>query len=327
MNSVERYYQKKKRRKKKAKVLFFTLLFILMMMTLSILSMTVFFNADTILLEGNTRYSNEEILEAGGLKLGQNLFRLDKFRVIEQMQSLPYVKEVTIRRKLPNTLKIDVVENQPVVWVELGEKAALLNEEYRILEFAELIDLDGAEEPLPEEEGEAEEEPSEEAVEEESATDGSQVEEESATDESQAEDQLVLEDEPKEEEAVIADSKRPALEGTLPYLKGITFEGSEVGGYLSFPEEQDYTGYLKALYEAFCRSETLQWAQVARVDFNARFDIQVHYGATITIDFGTLDRVDTKLELAAYLLEDNGMSRRAIVDVSDIERVYFRPID
>lgn len=93
MNSVERYYQKKKKRKKRARVLFFSLLFILLMITLAILSMTVFFNAETIIVEGNNHYSAEEILERGGLKIGQNLFRLDKFKAIEQMQELPYIKK------------------------------------------------------------------------------------------------------------------------------------------------------------------------------------------------------------------------------------------
>lgn len=138
MNSVERYYQKKKKRKKRARVLFFSLLFILLMITLAILSMTVFFNAETIIVEGNNHYSAEEILERGGLKIGQNLFRLDKFKAIEQMQELPYIKSVTIRRRLPNRLTVEIVENQPVVWVATEGGAALLNEDYRVLEFLEI---------------------------------------------------------------------------------------------------------------------------------------------------------------------------------------------
>ncbi|MBR4087548.1 MAG: FtsQ-type POTRA domain-containing protein, partial [Clostridia bacterium] len=91
-NSVDRYYQKKKRRKKKIKIVFFGLLFILMMLTLGILSVTVFFNAEEIIVEGNTRYTAKELLEQGELSVGQNLFRLDKFKTIEKMQEFPYVK-------------------------------------------------------------------------------------------------------------------------------------------------------------------------------------------------------------------------------------------
>ena len=321
VNSVERYYQKKKRRKKKAKILFFTLLFILLMMTLSILSMTVFFNADTILVEGNTRYSAEEILEAGGLKIGQNLFRLDKFEVIDQMKELPYIKEVTIRRKLPNTLKVEIIENQPVVWVECAGKAALLNEEYRILEFAELVPLN-----LPSKEELTEEQEEPDPEEESSPIEEEPTEGEDAPGEKPEEDpDRITLPEKKEEEPTIADTMKPAAEGTIPFIKGIVCEKGEVGEYLTFPEEQDYTEFLKVLYEAFCRNENLMWEKVNRVKFNARFDIQLQYSDTITIDLGTLDQIDTKLELAVYLLEDNGTSREATVDVSNTERVYFRP--
>ncbi|MBQ7095572.1 MAG: FtsQ-type POTRA domain-containing protein [Clostridia bacterium] len=327
MNSVERYYQKKKRRKKKAKVLFFTLLFALFLLSLAILSMTVFFNADTIEVEGNTRYSADEILEIGGLKIGQNLFRLDKFEVIDQMKTLPYIKEVTIRRKLPNTLKIDVVENQPVVWVECMGQAALMNEEYRVLEFAELIPIDPEAQVQEEPEEEKQEEPAEEETtsEEEPAAeeaDGEQEEEQ----EQEASGGLVIEETLEEEEKpCIADTKKPAVEGNVPFLKGVEAGEMKVGDFLTFKEEKDYTDFLKTLYEAFTRNGVLEWGEVTRVYFKERYDITLQYREKITIDFGTLDRVETKLELAEYLLEQNGYGRQAVVDVSDTERVYFRP--
>ncbi|MBQ8894939.1 MAG: FtsQ-type POTRA domain-containing protein [Clostridia bacterium] len=265
-NSVERYYQKKKRRKKRAKVVFFGLLFVLMMLTLAILSVTVFFNAEEIIVEGNTRYTAEELLETGGLKIGQNLFRLDKFQVIDQMETLPYVKSVTIKRRLPNTLRVKVTENEPVVWIAADTGAALLNEEYRVLETVSLPD------PAAAPEGQAVDSP---------------------------------------------------VEG-IPQLTGIAATELTVGKTAVFGEE-DYTGFLKRLYEGFAANEELSWAEVHEVQFAARYDIKVLYHERITIDFGTLDQTDTKLELAAYLLNDNGMTQAATLDVSDTERVYYRP--
>lgn len=322
MNSVERYYQKKKRRKKKAKVLFFTLLFVLMMITLTILSMTVFFNAETINVEGNTRYTDKEILEVGGLKIGQNLFRLDKFEVIEKMESLPYVKEVTISRSLPNTLNVEVTENQPVVWVECDGKAAILNEEYRVLEFAELAPIEGSE--PQESEGEQESQAEEETQ----AGEEPQAEEEPSEGEQESAEETENSLKPEKEEPIItvADTMKPALEGNLAFLYGVEATGLKVGDHITFPKDQDYTNFLKTLYEGFCRSEELEWSEVRRVDFNARFDIKVRYGEKITIDFGTMDQAETKLKLALYLLKENGYSREAVVDVSDTERVYFRPV-
>ena len=298
-NSVERYYQKKKRRKKRAKVVFFGLLFVLMMLTLAILSVTVFFNAETILVEGNHRYTAEELLEIGDLQIGQNLFRLDKFEVIDQMQSLPYVKTVTIKRKLPNTLTIKVVENQPVVWLKTDTGAALLNEEYRVLELLN----------LPEGMIPADEEP--EKAEKPEKTEESEKSEEAEGSEEKTEEQ------PEEEEMA------SPLDG-IPRLTQIAATELKVGETAVFGE-LDYTGFLKRLYEGFSKNPDLDWKKVREVQFFARYDIQVLYDEQLTIDFGALDQTDTKLELAAYLIKDNGAGQSAIVDVSDVERVYFRP--
>ena len=272
MNSVERYYQRKRKRKKKAKVVFFSLLFVLMVMTLAVLSMTVFFNAETIEVSGNTRYTVEELLEKGELKIGQNLFRLDKFKVMDRLKTLPYVKEVHIDRKLPNTLSITIEENQPVVWVPMGEsQVALLNEEYRVLEFASL--------PAP-----------------------------------------VSEEEEELTEPIATVSP---ING-VPQLTQVTATDLVVGETALFGET-DYTGFLKRLYDAFSAQEELEWSSVTEVQFFARYDVKVLYKEHVTVDFGTLDQTDTKLQLAAYLLKENGTGQPSVVDVSDVERVYYRP--
>ena len=299
-NSVDRYYQKKKRRKKKIKFVFFGLLFILMMLTLGILSVTVFFNAEEIIIEGNTRYTAKELLEQGELSVGQNLFRLDKFETIEKMQELPYVKDVEIDRKLPNTLVVKVIENQPVVWVRAPGGAALLNEEYRVLEVLEVP---------------------EEAIPAESAL----LKEEAKIELSTAEESGEEEEESQQQEPEAPKDSHPLL-AKIPQLTPLKVAKAEVGKTAEFgEEEQDYTGFLKELYESFSRDEQLQWDKVNQVHFAARYDVRVVYSERVVIDFGTLDQAETKVELVSYLLKDNGMAQTAIVDVSDPKRVYYRP--
>ncbi len=318
-NSVDRYYQKKKRRKKKIKFVFFGLLFILMMLTLGILSVTVFFNAEEIIVEGNTRYTAKELLEQGELSVGQNLFRLDKFETIEKMQEFPYVKDVEIDRKLPNTLVVKVIENQPVVWVRAPGGAALLNEEYRVLEVLEV-----SEDRLPMASELLKEEPK---VEISTSKDPAEDEEENAEEQPQQEPQEEPEEEPEEEPKEEEEPKKPHPKlAKIPQLTPLKAEKAEVGEIAQFGEkEQDYTGFLKELYEAISRDEQLQWAKVSQVHFAARYDIRVVYSDRVVIDFGTLDQAETKAELASYLLKDNGTAQTATVDVSDPQRVYYRP--
>lgn len=326
-NSIERYYQKKKRRKKKAKFIFLGLLFILMMLTLGILSVTVFFNAEEIIVEGNTRYTVQELFEQGELSVGQNLFRLDKFKTIEKMQQLPYVKNVEIDRKLPNKLLVKVIENQPVVWVRTASGVAFLNEEYRVLELMELTaDVIPESSPLL-----VEEPPKQVGIKDESEEETDETEEnsEEKPEEEPAEEPVEEpEEEPVEEpEEKPEEPKEPhPLLKKIPELSPLKAVDAKVGETVNFGEkEQDYSGFLKALYEAFGRDELLQWSKVSQVHFAARYDIKVVYADRVVIDFGTLDRVETKAELASYLLKDNGTAQTAIVDVSDPARVYYRP--
>lgn len=312
-NSVDRYYQKKKRRKKKIKFVFFSLLFILMMLTLGILSVTVFFNAEEIIVEGNTRYTVEEILEQGELSVGQNLFRLDKFETIEKMKEFPYIKDVEIDRKLPNTLVVKIIENQPVVWVRAPGGAALLNEEYRVLELLEV-----SEDAMPVESELLKEEPKVEI--------SSADEEEEPKEEPEEEPEKEPEEEPEKEPEEEQPQKPHKRLSKIPQLTPLKAEKAEVGAIADFGEkEQDYTGFLKLLYDSFSSDKRLKWEKVGQVHFAARYDIRVVYSDRVVIDFGTLDQAETKVELASYLLNDNGTAQTATVDVSDPQRVYYRP--
>ncbi|MBQ5536117.1 MAG: FtsQ-type POTRA domain-containing protein, partial [Oscillospiraceae bacterium] len=66
---------------------------------------------DHIIITGNEHYTQEEILEASGLKQGDNLYLMNKYSVKEKIFSkLPFVEEVSINRRLPDTLLIDLRE-------------------------------------------------------------------------------------------------------------------------------------------------------------------------------------------------------------------------
>lgn len=72
---------------------------------------TVFFQVEHILIAGNSRYTAQEVEEASGIQLGDNLFRLNKGQISEDIRrKLPYVEELTIVRHLPSTIAIEIRE-------------------------------------------------------------------------------------------------------------------------------------------------------------------------------------------------------------------------
>ena len=72
---------------------------------------TVFFRVESVVVTGNSRYTQEEVVAATGIELGDNLFHMNKYEIYDQVrQSLPYIEDVNIRRSLPNTILITVSE-------------------------------------------------------------------------------------------------------------------------------------------------------------------------------------------------------------------------
>ena len=101
----------------------------------AVAAITIFFRMDHIVVSGSERYSEQEVLEASGLATGGNLYFLDKFDVKERIfAQLPYVEEVKINRKLPDTLLIEVRECKAVAGVGSEEDAWLISEQGKLLE-------------------------------------------------------------------------------------------------------------------------------------------------------------------------------------------------
>ncbi|MCD7916978.1 MAG: FtsQ-type POTRA domain-containing protein, partial [Clostridiales bacterium] len=72
----------------------------------------VFFKINTIQVEGNVHYTEEEIVSASGVNLGDNLLLTRDTTVVARLLTqLPYVSSVTLSHKLPDTLVITVAES------------------------------------------------------------------------------------------------------------------------------------------------------------------------------------------------------------------------
>lgn len=55
-------------------------------------------------------YSSEQIIEASGIAIGNNIFKISKSEVMSNISKLPYVKSVRVTKKLPSTVQINVIE-------------------------------------------------------------------------------------------------------------------------------------------------------------------------------------------------------------------------
>lgn len=116
----------------------YKLLSILLILAAILAGCIIFFRVNTMVVTGNSRYTQEEILAAAGVQQGDNLFTLNKYQIANRiLTQLPYVDDVTISRKLPDTLIFEVSESTGVAWVESGGFYWLLDNKCKLLEMGD----------------------------------------------------------------------------------------------------------------------------------------------------------------------------------------------
>ena len=84
-----------------------------------VLGMSIFFKAQQVTVSGTVKYTPWEVKEASGIQDGDSLLSLSKARISARIRTaLPYIGDVRVGIKLPNTVNIDVTELEVVYGVE-----------------------------------------------------------------------------------------------------------------------------------------------------------------------------------------------------------------
>ena len=104
-------------------------------------------NADPIMRQGakevnlqqeiaEGRYRVEDIVTRVGLKAGQNMLELNAKKVQQAVeQELPYLEEVAVKYRLPNTVLVQAKLAQPAFVVKVDETWALISAKKKVLEL------------------------------------------------------------------------------------------------------------------------------------------------------------------------------------------------
>ena len=107
-------------------------------------ALTLFFKVDQVIVSGNSRYSQDEIVEVSGVRQGDNLILLNKYQIARQLYSkLPYITDVRVNRNLPDKLLIEVTETRAALALESGGAWWLLSEAGKVLDTAEATEVEG----------------------------------------------------------------------------------------------------------------------------------------------------------------------------------------
>ena len=116
----------------------YKLLSMLIICVAIVVAITLFFKVEAITVSGQDRYTAQQVQDATGIQIGDNLYLLDKNEVADGIiEALPYIERIRINRKLPDTLAIEVQEcGEPLALVQDGF-AWLISPKGKIVEQAE----------------------------------------------------------------------------------------------------------------------------------------------------------------------------------------------
>lgn len=100
------------------------------------LGMSIFFKVEHINVSGMVKYTAWDISEASGIQQGDNLLTLGKARVGGKIiAQLPYVDQVRIGIKLPDTVNIEITESDVIYTIQADDNSWwIMNSQGRVLE-------------------------------------------------------------------------------------------------------------------------------------------------------------------------------------------------
>lgn len=92
-----------------------------------------FFNIKEVIIKGNNGLSEDEIFFNSGIKLGENIFKLDLKKTINSLKQEPRIKEIEIKRVIPNKIIISLTEREAAAIVHIGEEYFFSTKEGMVL--------------------------------------------------------------------------------------------------------------------------------------------------------------------------------------------------
>lgn len=95
-----------------------------------------FFDIRSIVVEGNSRFSDEEIISFSGMEIGNNIFMFNSKDAMLAIEENIYIDVVSIEREYPNTVKITVNERNKDAVIFYSGNYIYIDREGNILEIS-----------------------------------------------------------------------------------------------------------------------------------------------------------------------------------------------
>lgn len=128
------------------------LLFIMAAIASAFMLNTEVFKINIIEITGTARVSKNEVARLAGIRHGSNIILLGARSVREALLQNPLIKDVEIKRNLPDKVMVTVFERKPFAYVHIGARFYMIDDEQVVIEISKapnnkdlkIISSDGA---------------------------------------------------------------------------------------------------------------------------------------------------------------------------------------
>ena len=126
---ARRQYKQKKRNSFRTRF-YVVLTAIALLVCWLILSSSGLFTIDAIVVQGNSHYTAEEIINMGHASPGRNIiYKANIKETTEYLENNPYIRHAEVRRRLPSTLVIKVTERQERLAFKYDDDYLIMDED------------------------------------------------------------------------------------------------------------------------------------------------------------------------------------------------------
>lgn len=122
-----------KKLRKKRMGLIFVILSLLAAIFFILSTRTSFFHISQIIVKDNHVVEDEKVIMASGIITGENIFKINVKKAEKNLLLHPYIKQVNVKRRLPNKILINITERQETLIIDYIGSYLYVDDEGRIL--------------------------------------------------------------------------------------------------------------------------------------------------------------------------------------------------
>lgn len=306
-----------------------TILILLIAGSIITLCLTVIFNVSYISVEGNSKYSEEELIKACGIQMGSNLFRTDTSWPEQYLkENFPYLEEVKVEKVLPSGIHITVKESTAAGKVIIGNETLIVSSDGRILEkqttASSVVTTD---QTSSSQQGQTDDKTNGQTTDEEkdqtqqsSQTSGQQDGQTTQEDSQDTTGQTA--DEEQQQDTTQQTEETQEFGAGLPRITEMEGMNTEVGEYL-FPEGDELLEVHRSIMQALVSKDLI--SQVTRVNYSDQFDIRFIYQDRLMVVLGSRNDLESKITRFMEIQGQIYESQTGILTMTDTNQVPFTP--